>query len=318
MQGSPRSHACIDNPLASPPSSCLPQLALAALPAMAALFAATAHPGCLGVVGEALEVQSEQEGVAAAACQALAAACDAALPTLQVGGLGLVAAANQLETDACVLRKKDTCTTTPRHPQLQGEGLREHCSLVTALLGLACQCAAYAPAHAWASPALPLLLQLAGAAARLREADPVARALDFAGRVIGMEASSGAEDGVGPAHVEAVRGVLGSQGKALVGALLAALCDTCPRHLMRNAADCVRQLMAHPALGAAAAGWLAAAAGSGQLPGAGDGHLTADDCASLAALAPGLRGPRFNALLVDFGLLARGQNTSDVLLAYEL
>lgn len=70
------------------PIAPLPQLALAALPAMGALFAATAHPGCLAVVGEALEVQCEQEGVAAAACQALAAACDAALPTLQVSRAG--------------------------------------------------------------------------------------------------------------------------------------------------------------------------------------------------------------------------------------
>lgn len=246
-------------------------------------------------------------------------------PRCRSVGLGLgsgepfgLKAAHLRQQQAC--RPKHSLTVLPfiRLSPVQGEGLREHCTLVSALLGLACQCATYAPAHAWASPALPTLLQLAGAAVRLREADPVARALEFMGRVIGAEGSPSGEDGVGPAHLEAVRGMLAGQGEALVGALLAALCDTCPRHLMRNAADCVRQLLGHPVLGAAAAGWLATAAGSGQLPGVSDGHLAPDDCATLATLAPGLRGPRFNALLVDFGLLARGQNTSDVLLAYEL
>lgn len=72
-----------------PPRSPTPQLAMQALSAMAALFAATAHPGCLEVVVEALEMQYEQPGMPAAAMQALAAACDTALPRLQVrGGLG--------------------------------------------------------------------------------------------------------------------------------------------------------------------------------------------------------------------------------------
>jgi hypothetical protein len=60
------------------------QLAMAALPAMSSLFAATALPECLDVVGEALQLQSEQPAVAAAALQALMAACEAALPALQV------------------------------------------------------------------------------------------------------------------------------------------------------------------------------------------------------------------------------------------
>ena len=87
---------------------------------------------------------------------------------------------------------------------------------------------------------------------------------------------------------------------------------------MRPAADCLRKLVTHPVLGQVARGWLAAAAGSGQLPGVAGGYLTADDCATLVALAPSLQGMRFNALVVDFGLLARGHNTSDVLLAYEM
>ena len=48
--------------------------------------------------------------------------------------------------------------------------------------------------------------------------------------------------------------------------------------------------------------------------------VTEEDCRRLctAALTGGLRGGRLIALLVDFGLVARRENTSDVLLAYEM
>lgn len=210
------------------------------------------------------------------------------------------------------------CPALPCLPcPLQGEGqLREHPALVSSLLALAHACAVYAPAALWSSPALPALLQLAAAAVRLREADPVAHALEFISRLVASHEHAD-EEGITPAHLQAVHSVLAAHGEALVAALLAAECDTCPRHLMRNAADCVRRLMANPSLGQQAAGWVAAAANSGQLPGCGDGHLSPEDCATFAGLAPQLAGARFNALVVDFGLLARGQNTSDVLLAYE-
>lgn len=201
-------------------------------------------------------------------------------------------------------------------PQRDG-GMREHPALVAALLALAHNCAAYAPAQLWISAALPLLVQLAAAAAGLREADPVCRALELLSRLAATHEGLD-EEGLTQAHLDAVHGVLAAQGEALTARLLAALCDTCPRHLMRNAADVLRKLVGHPSLGRAAAGWLAAAAASGQLPGAADGYLTPDDCATFASLAPRLAGPRFNALLVDFGKLARGENTSDVLLAYEM
>lgn len=63
---------------------------MSTLPAMRTLFAATALPACLDVVREALEMQHEQPGMAEAAMGALAAACDTAVPALQVrwGGLG--------------------------------------------------------------------------------------------------------------------------------------------------------------------------------------------------------------------------------------
>jgi 2-oxo-4-hydroxy-4-carboxy--5-ureidoimidazoline (OHCU) decarboxylase len=257
------------------------QLALACVDALGSLFAATARPECLDGVAEALEQQCGEAAAAQAAVRALAAACDAALP------------------------------------RLQGGALRQHPALASSLLHLAAACAAYAPAALYASPALGALLQLATAAVALREADPVAAALQLAAKLAAAWACGG-DEGVSAAHLEAVRSVLAAQGPALVAALLAAACDTCPRHLLRTAADCLRRLLAHPELGGAAGGWLAAAATSGQLPGAAEGYLSPQDCAAFARLAPGLQGARFLALFSDFGLLARGHNTSDVLLAYEL
>jgi hypothetical protein len=109
-------------------------------------------------------------------------------------------------------------------------------------------------------------------------------------------------------------------GQGLVRGLLEAECDTCPRHLMRPAADCIYKLLAHPALGAQSRGWLSATLVSGQLPGVAEGQLSGEDCSQFCGIALGgaVRGARFAALVMDFGLLARGHNTSDVLLAYQM
>ncbi|KAI3438234.1 hypothetical protein D9Q98_000671 [Chlorella vulgaris] len=260
------------------------QLTLVTLPAMATLFAATALPDCLDVAREAVELQSEEPQVAAAALQALEAACGTAAPLLQ------------------------------------GGGLRDSPALVSALLALADRCTLATPTAMWCSLVLPPLLQLAVAAVGLREADPVLHALEFIGKLVqtGCSHQEADQEGVTPAHLHASHRVLMAQGPGLVAALLAAVCDTCPRHLMRNAADCIRRMLLNPALTQQTYAWLAAAASSSQLPGVADGYLSAEDCATFAAVAPRLRGPRFLALVLDFGLIARGHNTSDVLLAYEL
>jgi hypothetical protein len=122
------------------------------------------------------------------------------------------------------------------------------------------------------------------------------------------------------AHLDAVHSALTSEGEVLVRSLLFALCDTCPRQLMRAAADCTRKLLTHPVLSTNARTWFAAAATSSQLPGVGQGTLAAEDTQRLCGIVlnGALLGPRLVALLVDFGLLARGQNTADVLLGYEM
>ena len=52
-----------------------------------------------------------------------------------------------------------------------------------------------------------------------------------------------------------------------------------------------------------------------------DGSLQNEDCTLFLAIAtrrPPLAVPRFAALVNDFASIARNENTSDVLLAYEL
>lgn len=253
----------------------------ALLPPLGVLFAATGQPGCLDALGEALELHFEDPGAVDALAGELDKACGAAFP------------------------------------RLQARGLREQPGLAAALLGLAHQFAAYAPVQLSASGLLPPLLSLAAAAAQLREAEPCARALALLAALLGAHRRCGDE---GPPRQAGLDAALAGGGEALVRALLAALCDTCPRHLMRTAADCLRAVVGHPTLGGAAPGWLATTLSSGALPGMAEGYLSPEDCAAFGALAGGdaLRGPRLTALVVDFGLIARGQQTNDCLLAYEM
>lgn len=122
------------------------------------------------------------------------------------------------------------------------------------------------------------------------------------------------------AHLAALYALLARQGEVLVHAIMCALCDTCPRQLMRIASSTLRAMLSHPTLGSAAGTWFRYSLASGALPGMAEGRLTAQECAHAASIALGgtLRGARLVALLVDFGLLARGQATPDALLAYEL
>lgn len=55
--------------------------------------------------------------------------------------------------------------------------------------------------------------------------------------------------------------------------------------------------------------------------GVSTGQLATEDCSQfykIAAKRPPLPMPRFNAAALDFANIARGEDTGDVLLAYEL
>ena len=56
-------------------------------------------------------------------------------------------------------------------------------------------------------------------------------------------------------------------------------------------------------------------------PGVSPGHIAAEECSqfyNIAAKRPPLPAARFNAAALDFANVARGEDTGDVLLAYEL
>ncbi|GAB4818769.1 hypothetical protein N2152v2_005815 [Parachlorella kessleri] len=260
------------------------ELLPAVVPMLVLLFERALLPACLDALGDVVEIHF-QEGpdTRDALERALAAACVAAFPRLQAD-------------------------------------LREQQYVASSLLSLADQFCVYLPALLWASPLLGPLLQLSAACVSLREADPVSHALALLGRCLGAHEREDEDGTLLQAHVDAVDAALLGHGEELLRSLLAAECDTCPRHLMRSAADCIYRLLTHTTVGERAQGWLSAVLASGQLPGVASGQLTGEDCSVFAGIALGgaVRGARFAALCMDFGLLARGQNTSDVLLAYQM
>lgn len=255
------------------------------LPAVGAVFAATLLPSCLDVLAEVLEIHFLRSAdVVQGVMDGLQSACHVAFPLLQ------------------------------------GPGLQERSNLASALLGLADSFAVYAPATLWISPLLPALLGLALAAVGLRETEPVGRGLSLLGRVLSAQERAADNDALTPAHLQAVNAVLAGQGKAATEALLRALCDTCPQQQMRSAAERLRTLLFHSGVCAEAPGWLRSVVLSGTLPGCEDGTLGEQTCSKLVQLVQGgtLRGVRLTSLFVDFGKIARREETADALLAYEL
>lgn len=263
------------------------ELLPAVMPAVGAVFAATALPSCLDVLAESVEIHFQDQTIVDQLLLGMGSACEDAFPVLQ------------------------------------SEGIRERGPLAAALLGLADSFAVYAPASLWPSPLLAPLLGLAiVCVGEAREVEPVTRALSMLGHVLSTQerALGDPGPGVGQGQIDAVHAALMAQGQSMVEALLRALCDTCPRQLMRNAGDRLRSLLTHPVLGQNAAGWVQGTVMSGQLPGIAEGILTQEVCVKFCTLALGgsLRIARLTALLVDFGLVARREETADVLLAYEL
>jgi hypothetical protein len=273
------------------------ELLPAVMPAVGEVFAATALPSCLDVLSEAVEIHFQDLRIVDQLLAGMSAACEAAFPALQ------------------------------------GNGLRERGALAAALLGLADSFAVYAPAALWPSPLLSPLLELAIATvAQAREIEPSQRALSVLGHVVSTQEKAVGDfggPGICQSHIDAVHAVLITHGQSMVEALLRGLCDTCPRQSMRTAGDRLRSLLTHPILvapnlagshGQGVGYWLQAVVMSGQLPGCAEGVLTQETCSKFCSLVlrGDLRAARLTGLLVDFGLIARREETADVLLAYEL
>jgi hypothetical protein len=273
------------------------ELLPAVMPAVGCVFAATALPSCLDVLAEAVEIHFQDLNIVNQLLAGMNAACEVAFPALQ------------------------------------GDGLRERGALAAALLGLADSFAVYAPAALWPSPLFPPLLELAIATvAQAREIEPSTRALSVIGHVVCIQEKAVGDfggPGISQSHIDAVHAVLISHGQSMVEALLRGLCDTCPRQSLRTCGERLRSLLTHPILiapnlavsnGQGVGVWLQTVVMSGQLPGCAEGLLTQETCLKFCSLvlSGNLRAARLTGLIVDFGLVARREETADVLLAYEL
>jgi hypothetical protein len=83
----------------------------------------------------------------------------------------------------------------------------------------------------------------------------------------------------------------------------------------------MRGLLDSTVLGPSAATALMMALQAPDLPGKAQGLLKDTDCEAFARLAlrqPLLPRAKFEALVLDFSLIARGEGSSDALMAYEL
>ncbi|KAA6422701.1 MAG: hypothetical protein FRX49_07236 [Trebouxia sp. A1-2] len=180
----------------------------------------------------------------------------------------------------------------------EGNQLAANQDLVTALFHLADQCILIAPALALACGAMPSLFQWAVQGLQMREAEPLRKALK------------------GSLH-----NCMTQQGQGLVQAFVLALVQSCPRHLLRPLANPLHSLIKDPALTDGVKGLMSQVLCSQQYADLSGGGLDTESCQLFCRLAmqtPPLSPNRFSALVQDFGILARGDETPDVLLAYEL
>ena len=274
------------------------------MPAVGAIFSATALPSCLDVLAEAVEIHFQDPQVVHHLEAGLRTACEAAFPLL----------------------------ASPTPEGLRGEG---YSALAGGILGLADSFAVYVPHVLWPSPMLPPLLSLSCATvAQSRDAELVQKGLSLMGHVLAtQERAVGDPGGVGVSggDLDAVHAVILSQAQAMADALLSALCDTCPRASMRTCADRLKALVTHSfvPLGVASCGL----ASNGRLVGGewleraiSKYHATHPEAVDVEvcrkvcelALHGKLRAPRLTSLLMDFGLIVRQEESTDVLLAYEL
>lgn len=205
-----------------------------------------------------------------------------------------------------------------------------HPEVVGAVFDLAHRSLLFAPGALFASGAIEPLLDGAAVAARLRERDPARCAFAFlalaAGGANALARGHALEAQWAP-HAEAARASVAQRSPVLVTSLLAAISETAPRHLVRNAGGALHTLATAAATqgrGAQFAAELQAALTRGApscalsqeaLAAATDKDLETFYKAA-GARQPPLAKPRFEALCQDFASLLRREGSADALLAY--
>ncbi|KAF8069517.1 IPO13 [Scenedesmus sp. PABB004] len=278
---------------------------------VAGLFAATQQPACLDVLSTITEVFGEVRGA-----PDVAAAQQAAFE------------GSAREAGAILMQRLSA-----------GQPLSGSGDLLRALLALGDAQLVFARALLLGGAALPQLFQWAVAGAALREKEPAGAALGFlahllaaagkaceeaaaAAAVAGGGAPAPGSDGAAAAAAAgALQSCLAEHGERLARVLVLGAADTAPRQLLRALAGVLFQLLQPRVSGDAGRAWLLAALQAQDLPGMAAGLLKPGDCEAFAKCAlrsPPLPRGRFDALVMDWGAIARGEGTSDALLAYEL
>eukprot|EP00879_Flechtneria_rotunda_P013989 GHRR01014615.1.p1 GENE.GHRR01014615.1~~GHRR01014615.1.p1 ORF type:complete len:901 (+),score=383.80 GHRR01014615.1:2232-4934(+) len=275
------------------------------LKAVGDMFTATHQPACLDLLAAITEVFGEAKN-----------APDLAAAQRQAFDGAVLAASNLLVSR----------TTAGQPLSASGELLRSLLAVGDAHL-------VFARELMLSSAALPAVFEWAVAAAGLREKEPASAAFSFlshllaaAGKVMAAAAAAGTarpdpEQQAAAAAAMALQASIAVHGEPLTWTVVAAVCDTAPRQLLRAVAGVLYQLLHGTVAGSTGPQWLLKVLQSQDLPGMAAGLLKPSDCETFAKLAlrqPPLPRGRFDAMLMDFAAIARGEGTSDALLAYEL
>eukprot|EP00878_Enallax_costatus_P013608 GHUV01014229.1.p1 GENE.GHUV01014229.1~~GHUV01014229.1.p1 ORF type:complete len:355 (+),score=108.44 GHUV01014229.1:292-1356(+) len=216
-----------------------------------------------------------------------------------------------------------------------GQQLPASGDLLRALLAMADAHLVFARELFLESPAMPQVFQWAVAASGLREKEPVNAGLSFLSHLLAaatkvfaaaaestsVGAAATPEQQATTAAATQLQSSIQAHGERLVRTLVLGACDTAPRQLLRALAGVLYQMLQSSLTGDAGGRWLLAVLQDQDLPGMSAGLLKTSDCEAFAKVAlrqPPLSRGRFDALVMDFAAIPRGEGTSDSLLAYEL
>lgn len=201
--------------------------------------------------------------------------------------------------------------------------LASHADLVAALYKLADRYLIFARDSFMACSALPALLQGAPACLALRDREPCSAVLSLVSHFYStVERLSQDNSGSSAPACSAQVVQLGQQqSQELLRAVIFAACDTLPRQLLRTASGFVYGQLNSKLYGSGAVHSVTSALQTPLFPGTVSGLVASEDIDSMLRLVfrqPPLQLGKFDALWMDFAGLAKGEATSDVLLAYQI
>lgn len=206
------------------------------------------------------------------------------------------------------------------HALLQVGNLSAHQELVYAVLKLADSYLIFAPDLILPSPTLPTLLKWCVHTLAVKEREPLKAALSFLAHILNPTKKQSKS----PEHLQhktGIDGYISSSGKLIMERLVWSACDSCPRHLLKKVADILYDLVGNSEYGEASGQWLVQVLSDPRLLAMHEKTLSREDCERFCMLVlrkPRLARSRFEALVVDFVNIPRGEGTADALVGYEL